>query len=61
MTEQGEQKRIADIQKKAHRLGCSFGVAQYITGLEDNIRKLQDQIDVLLEHSDGAHRQIRGY
>ncbi len=59
--DQQEQKRIAHIQKKADRLGCSFGVAQYITGLEDNIRKLQDQIDVLLEHSDGAHRQIRGY
>lgn len=48
--EEEERKRIADIQKKADRLGCSFGVAQYLTGLEDRIRQLQDQID-----------HIRGY
>lgn len=59
--EEQERKHAVDIQKKADRLECSFGVAQYLTGLEDQIRHLQDQVDILLEHSDGAHKQVRGY
>lgn len=59
--EQQEQKRIAEIHRKAATLECSFAVAQYITGLEGRIKHLERQVDALLDHSDGAHRHIRGF
>jgi hypothetical protein len=59
--EQDERKRIAKIHEKADELGCSFGVAQYIANLEGRIKHLERQVGVLLEHSDEAYREVRGF
>jgi polyhydroxyalkanoate synthesis regulator phasin len=59
--EQEEQQRISGIHRKAEELGCSFGVAQYISCLEGRVKHLERQVGILLEHSDAAYREVRGF